>query len=57
MLLDHSRKQVHVDTRKVSPKLKDKLLAPLTEVLAVLPYRDAPRGFFSLGERARTHSV
>jgi len=57
MLLDAQKKQVHVDTRKVSPKLKDKLLAPLTEVLAVLPYRDAPRGFFSLGERARTRSV
>ncbi len=52
MLLNAQGKKVHIDTKKMSPKAKAHALAPLTEVLAAPSYRDAPKGFFSVGTRA-----
>lgn len=52
MLQTQQGKTVHVDTRKLSPKSRDAVLRNLTERLVPPPYRDAPKGFFSIGTRA-----
>lgn len=53
MLLNSEGKAVHVDTKKMSPKAREIVLSGLTEVLGSPSYRDAPKGFFSIGARAR----
>lgn len=52
MLQTAQGKVVHVDTRKLSPKSRADVLGNLTERLVPPPYRDAPKGFFSIGTRA-----
>jgi hypothetical protein len=55
MLVTSQGKQVHLDTRKMSPKSREVSLRNLTERLVAPPYRDAPKGFFSIQTRAKLH--